>query len=142
MALAAGFFLPDVINRLGNATAAIDLEEFCHLSTQTCTQNSVKMTLEHDTTQPLLPSTLSVEWPNATDESLLLSLQGLEMEMGVVKIQLSKIGNGFYEGSVILPVCTTDDMTWYGTLSRTGSVKNSTPNNSSQPVNIVIRMKR
>lgn len=39
------------------------------------------------------------------------------MEMGTAVFKLTKNPNGAFTGDVILPVCTTEEMTWVGEVS-------------------------
>jgi hypothetical protein len=116
-AIVLGFIAPDLIKSLTHDSEIVDINDYCVLSTAECQQNGVTMTLEHDTAKPLVPSEIVVSWPNSTNDSLILALQGLEMDMGVAKYQLNKQENGTYIGSIMLPVCVQDKMTWIGTLS-------------------------
>ena len=75
------------------------------------------MQADKDTSQPLVPTVVEVDWPESSSEQLLISLQGYEMEMGQVVFKLDKNANGTFSGQVILPVCTTEAMTWYGTIT-------------------------
>lgn len=75
------------------------------------------MTLSSDTAQPLVASEIRVEWPSASAEQLTLTLSGLEMDMGMPKFVLTQTAPGHYRGDVILPVCTTEAMTWLGELT-------------------------
>ena len=121
IALVAGFYGPQVFQRLKSviehSTAEVNLDDYCMLSTTSCEQNTVAMTLEHEKAQPLVPTKIKVVWDGAASETLMLSLTGLEMEMGSAHFQLKNIGNNTYEGDVILPVCTLDKMTWIGELT-------------------------
>ncbi|MFA0568065.1 hypothetical protein [Vibrio gallaecicus] len=120
-ALAAGFYGPQAINKvqesLGSDMENVDLADYCMLSTDSCVQDSISMSLDKNTAQPLIPSTIRVIWPNAKQDTLLLSLKGLEMEMGIALYQLKSIGGDEYEGEIILPVCTLEKMTWVGELT-------------------------
>ncbi len=87
------------------------------LSTQACTQQAVSMTLSNDTAQPLVASEVRVEWPSSKEPQLVLTLSGLEMDMGKPKFILKQTSPGLFRGEVILPVCTTDAMTWLGELT-------------------------
>lgn len=116
-AVALGFYSPDILKLFSQQEAKLDTAKYCILSSQSCQQSNITMTLEHDTTKPLVPSELVVEWPNTTQKVLLLSLQGLEMDMGVAKYQLHKISDGRFSGTLLLPVCTQEGMTWVGTLT-------------------------
>lgn len=121
-AIALGFIAPDLIKSLSQDSEMVDINDYCLLSTAECQQNGVTMTLEHDTAKPLVPSEIVVSWPGSTNDSLILDLQGLEMDMGIAKYQLSKREDGTFSGTIMLPVCTQDKMTWIGTLSD-GSVE-------------------
>lgn len=120
-ALTAGFYGPQALDKiqesLGSDMENIDLADYCMLSTDTCKQESISMSLDKNTAQPLIPSTIRVTWPNAKQDTLLLSLKGLEMEMGTALYQLQSVGGDEYEGEIILPVCTLEKMTWVGELT-------------------------
>ncbi|MGF1753797.1 hypothetical protein L4C33_09390 [Vibrio makurazakiensis] len=124
LALVAGFYGPQVVTSVKESMSlhqmsaeAVNLDDYCMLSTVSCEQNSVKITLDRDVTQPLVPAKIRVEWPNAKQDNLALDLRGLEMEMGVAKYRLNSVGDGIYEGEILLPVCTLDTMTWLGELT-------------------------
>ena len=121
IALVAGFYGPQAIEQFKSVMEShspdVDLKDYCMLSTISCEQNTVAMTLEHETAQPLVPTKIKVVWEDSASDTLLLSLTGLEMEMGSARFQLKHIGNNTYEGDVILPVCTMDKMTWLGELT-------------------------
>ncbi|CDT56217.1 hypothetical protein [Vibrio coralliirubri] len=121
IALVAGFYGPQAIQQFKSAmehsTADVNLDDYCMLSTTSCEQNAVTMTLDSETAQPLVPSKIKVVWEGAASDTLMLSLTGLEMEMGSARFQLKNIGDNTYEGDVILPVCTMDKMTWLGELT-------------------------
>ncbi|MFV0449993.1 MAG: hypothetical protein ACK5MF_16300 [Vibrio sp.] len=116
-ALLAGFFASDLINFFSGNEKNIDLAQYCVLSSIPCTQQNVSMSLAQDTLHPLVANRLTVSWPNSESNQLVLSLQGVEMDMGTVKYVLKKIDSGKYEADIILPVCTSDSMTWVGQLS-------------------------
>lgn len=117
IALLAGFFASDIIKLFAGETKSIDLSQYCQLSTTPCTQKDISMSLAQDTIHPLVANRLSVSWPNSQSEQLVLNLQGVEMEMGTVKYVLKKVESGKYEADIILPVCTSESMTWVGQLS-------------------------
>ncbi|MGF1837301.1 hypothetical protein [Vibrio atlanticus] len=121
IALVAGFYGSQAIQQfesaMERASAEINLDDYCMLSTTSCEQNTVTMTLDRETAQPLAPTKIKVVWEGAASDTLMLSLTGLEMEMGSARFQLKNIGNNTYEGDVILPVCTLDKMTWIGELT-------------------------
>ena len=121
IALVAGFYGPQAVEQfksvVGSHSPDVNLDDYCMLSTTSCEQDSVAMTLEHETAQPLVPTKIKVVWEGAASDTLMLSLTGLEMEMGSARFQLKNTGNNIYEGNVILPVCTMDHMTWLGKLT-------------------------
>ncbi len=117
VALVAGFYAPTLIKSLSAPSELKPLDEYCFLSTATCIQKNVSMTLNADSAQPLVPVQLSVGWPDTEAEQLVLSLAGREMEMGEPKFLLKKVSPGQYSGEVILPVCTQESMTWIGELT-------------------------
>ncbi|MBW3695424.1 hypothetical protein EK599_06940 [Vibrio sp. T187] len=124
LALVAGFYGPQVVTSVKESMSqhqmsseSINLDDYCMLSSAACEQNSVRISLDRDVTQPLVPAKIRVEWPNAKQDSLSLNLQGLEMEMGSARYRLNSVGNDVFEGEIILPVCTLDKMTWVGELT-------------------------
>lgn len=117
VALVAGFYAPTLIKSLSAPSELKPLDEYCFLSTSTCIQQNVSMTLNVDSAQPLVPAQFTVEWQDTDAEQLVLSLAGREMEMGEPKFLLKKVSPGQYMGEVILPVCTQESMTWVGELT-------------------------
>ncbi|MCG3732825.1 hypothetical protein [Vibrio cincinnatiensis] len=117
LALLAGWYASDLIKHWQTHTPPQEVHHYCPLSTQTCQQQGVSMTLTQDIVQPLAATTLMVEWPNAQSQQLTLTLQGLEMEMGTVKFLLTKKAEGSFSGELMLPVCTLQGMTWIGMLT-------------------------
>ncbi|GAL35854.1 hypothetical protein JCM19240_4789 [Vibrio maritimus] len=114
-ALGAGFYLPNLLKQTPNAD--LDLSSYCMLSSDVCEQQGVKLKLDTQRVTPLTPIKVDVFWPNAEAETLSISLQGKEMDMGVAKYQLEMIKPDVYQGEIILPVCAEQRMTWYGTVS-------------------------
>ncbi len=88
----------------------------CVLSTTTCNFSNATATLESDTVEPLVPSTLSV---NTESEApyLLVALEGVEMNMGIYKLKLVKTNKNQFQGDVMLPICMDAEMTWRGSIS-------------------------
>ncbi|EPA8365805.1 hypothetical protein ACQ676_001294 [Vibrio fluvialis] len=117
IALLAGFFANDIVHYFQNPAPARALKSYCHLSSQACEQDGVSMTLAKDTAHPLVATPLDVQWPDSKADTLLLTLEGLEMDMGQAKFVLKRSANGHYATDLMLPVCTTDSMTWVGTLT-------------------------
>ncbi|WP_165313280.1 hypothetical protein [Vibrio ziniensis] len=117
IALLAGFFASDIIKLFSEKTKNIDLSQYCVLSTTPCIQKGISMSLAQPTVHPLVANRLTVSWPNSEAQQLVLSLEGVEMEMGTVKYVLKKVESDKFETDIILPVCTNDSMTWVGQLS-------------------------
>ncbi|ASI91593.1 hypothetical protein BSZ05_17215 [Vibrio mediterranei] len=115
LALGAGFFIPNLLKH--EPSADVDLTDYCMLSQQVCEQQGVKIKVDSPRVTPLTPITVEVFWPESDAPNLNISLQGKEMNMGVVKFQLEMIKPDVYQGEIILPVCAEDSMTWYGTVS-------------------------
>ncbi|KAB2825842.1 hypothetical protein [Aliivibrio finisterrensis] len=116
--LLISFFFSDMTHFVKNQMKPnIAIEDTCQLSTQPCRQNGVDIQLQKGTLTPLEPSSITVTWPNTNSEKLLLSLQGLEMEMGNPIFQLTKTNDNTFEGEILLPICTQHTMVWTGTLT-------------------------
>ena len=131
LALSGGFFASDIIKWFQSPQANITLDSYCLVTTAGCQQDGIRVTADRDTTQPLAPTQLTVDWPNSSSETLFLTLQGYEMNMGKSVFKLDKNPQGHFAGQVVLPVCTSDAMTWYGTIS-----------DQARSINISIRMER
>lgn len=122
LAVFAGFFGPTIVHsfkKIGSASNQVPFEQdnACALSSQLCQMNGVEIKLDTDVAQPLTQTQIYVSWPDNTSETLMLTLRGLEMDLGVVKFPLTKQPNGSYLGVITLPICTEAKMTWIGTLT-------------------------
>jgi len=117
VALVSGFFASDILTWYQQTSQKVSLDDYCLITTSHCQQDEISVLANKDISHPLVPTEVSVNWPNNGSDSLILTLQGYEMEMGTAVFKLSKATDGHYSGQVILPVCTTDAMTWYGTIS-------------------------
>ncbi|ENM5825110.1 hypothetical protein [Vibrio metoecus] len=115
LALSAGFFANDLLTWLQQPQR--NLSDYCLLSASDCQQAGVTMRLAQDKAHPLIANRLTVHWPNTNAQNLILTLEGLEMNMGSAKFSLSLTEEGTYVADIILPVCTADAMTWIGELS-------------------------
>ena len=114
VALAIGFFANQIIDQTTASDIAV---EYCYLSSKDCEQENVHMQLALDDTRPMQPNRLTITWPSMEQKKLTLTLRGLEMEMGIVKIPLEFIGNQTYQADLVLPICAQSQMTWIGELS-------------------------
>lgn len=126
IALVSGFFASDAIKWYQSTTKQVSLDEYCLVSTKPCDQQEISVVADKDISHPLIPTTVNVDWPDMDADSLMMTLEGYEMEMGKALFKLNKTEAGSFAGQVILPVCTTEAMTWYGTISDgTQSIKTS-----------------
>ena len=120
IALFSGFYAPKIINVI-SASNQVDppkkASQYCTLSTQQCEQQDVTITLDTDIAKPLEATHIEVNWPDNQSDKLMLTLRGLEMDLGVVKFPVQKQKNGQFQGTIVLPICTYSKMTWIGTLT-------------------------
>lgn len=117
LALGGGFFAGDIYHWVTVPQQKVEISEYCILSTSGCQVGESNISVDKDTSQPLVATEINVIWADSEAEELILSLQGYEMDMGTVLFKLAKTEANNFQGQVILPVCTTDAMTWYGTVS-------------------------
>lgn len=117
-ALGAGFFASDVYQWFNIRAHVKPLSEYCLVTTQACEVGNIRVEADRDISQPLVPTKITVDWPNSTkQQSLLITLQGYEMEMGTLMFTLNKSGATQYSGLITLPVCTQNTMTWVGEIT-------------------------
>ncbi len=95
----------------------VDVNGLCFLSTDTCASGDIKVTMADDVARAMLPTQVSLEWPNTDAEQILVSLKGVEMDMGEPRFALQRTSGNTFTGELLLPVCTHDTMTWVATLS-------------------------
>jgi hypothetical protein len=114
VAVCAGILANQLIEHFSTTDPDV---EYCYLSSTDCEQNNVRMQLAQDNTHPMLPNLMTVVWPLHAERHLTLTLRGLEMDMGLVKVPLTFIGNQTYQADLVLPICTQSKMTWIGELS-------------------------
>ncbi|RJX69754.1 hypothetical protein DZ860_14850 [Vibrio sinensis] len=131
LAVLLGFFASDIYRWLTAPPQTIVLDDYCQVSKQGCKSGEVIVKLSGEHAQPLVPTTLNVEWPNANSETLILTLQGYEMDMGTVKFKIDKLNDNQYQTDIILPVCRMETMTWVGELT-----------DGTTTINTLIRMAR
>ncbi|KJY84691.1 hypothetical protein TW81_02935 [Vibrio galatheae] len=116
-ALVSGFYAGDIIKWFQSTQQTASLDDYCLVTTNKCQQGDISVQANKDVSHPLVPTVLSVNWTNTSSESLIMTLQGYEMEMGTVVFKLEKSASGLFSGQIILPVCTTTSMTWFGSIS-------------------------
>lgn len=111
-ALALGFYAKDIYMAMKpSADASV---QYCSLTSLPCIQGDITIASNRDIVQPLVPFTISAQWPNSRATALNLTLDGVEMDMGTVKYQLKPTTDNHYQAEILLPACTTTDMTWQG----------------------------
>ncbi|CAM4185890.1 MULTISPECIES: hypothetical protein [Vibrio] len=118
-ALGLGFFSQDIyrtIQSMNADNASIELSQTCPLSTTACTIDDVNIVLAKDVVSPMQPTDIEVTWPANNEPQLWVELEGKEMSMGVAKFVLTNQGNGHFVGTLLLPVCHSDAMTWIGSI--------------------------
>jgi hypothetical protein len=111
-AIVLGYFARTIASSWSPAPSVKLNSSTCILSSKLCEYGTVSMFLHNDKTQPLQANQLTVTWPHAHSSQLLLTLRGIEMDMGIVKYNLKPVGHNQYVTDIILPVCTNSEMTW------------------------------
>ncbi|MGF1787611.1 hypothetical protein L4D00_17600 [Photobacterium swingsii] len=114
---ALGIASYELINHYISPTAPFTSQ--CQLTSTPCQVNEASLSLEKDLVNPMVSNTLSVNWdaiPKDIDR-LQLSLEGHEMMMGTYRLILTRNKNQQFSGDLLLPVCTEDAMTWFGTVA-------------------------
>lgn len=120
IALLTGFYTPSIISAIHSTKHAdlpLEPSQYCALSTQQCEQQGVAITLDTDIAKPLKATHIDVNWQGNQSDKLMLTLRGLEMDLGIVKFPILKQKDGQYKGTIVLPICTYTKMTWIGTLT-------------------------
>ena len=133
LALALGFFASDIYDALQPSSDNTDIN-YCQLSTQVCESNGVSMVLGQDVVKAMQPTTIEVNWPNRKEKQLFIELEGKEMSMGIAKFVLERQSDDLFSGTLLLPVCFSNTMTWIGTIS--------VNNKDSESVPISVRMQK
>lgn len=125
---------------MGLSTEQIDKPQVptndCQLSTQPCKQHNASVALSNDVIRPMQSTEISVSWPELPTEAdnLILSLEGHEMMMGVYQLKLARTADGLFSGNLMLPFCTSNEMTWQG------NIKPLSDSGQITPLNISLRM--
>ncbi|WP_146145601.1 hypothetical protein [Photobacterium jeanii] len=102
-----------------NPAVQKSVESDCQLSSTVCQIDDANLSLEYDIVNPMVSNTLSVDWSSIPQDvkQLELKLEGHEMMMGIYKLQLKRTTNDTFSGELLLPFCTSETMTWYGTIT-------------------------
>lgn len=114
----AAFFGKDILEQLSQRqNLSAQLGQSCILDKE-CQFSNGSVSLEQPVVRPLEPTAISVKLENVAETpDLFLQVEGIEMNMGTYHLSLERIGDNQYSGTLLLPVCTQDEMTWVGTVS-------------------------
>nr|WP_086940982.1 hypothetical protein [Thaumasiovibrio occultus] len=86
----------------------------CLIEQQTCSTDKGDVSLSHPTSEQSNQITAKIQ---SNADLLVLTLRGVDMDMGVYRTALRKVAPNTYQGDLMLPICTHDVMTWAGTLA-------------------------
>ncbi|WP_077649851.1 hypothetical protein [Salinivibrio kushneri] len=114
------FFLPSWLSGFFStaSSSTVAPAAYCSLNQQTCQYKGYQAHLGNPMVHPLHANTLTVTAPQALNtDTLLVKLQGVEMNMGEYRLVLKQTDKLTYQGQLMLPVCTEDSMTWAGTIT-------------------------
>ena len=75
-------------------------------------QQQWQLTLPSDSLPAMLAQPLRLSTNLENPPPLELSLQGIDMYMGEVKVNLQPNANGSYQSELLLPICNTGKMRW------------------------------
>ncbi|WP_261818029.1 hypothetical protein [Vibrio gallicus] len=113
-ALTLGFFSHDIIEAIKPAPQQIT---YCEASISGCQNNGVTIKMDSDVAKAMQPTAINIDWPNQASDTLLVELEGKEMHMGVAKFVLQRDHGNKFTGSLLLPACHSEKMTWIGKVS-------------------------
>lgn len=99
--------------------AAQNEQQFDHceqLKEGKCTWNLAKqqwqLSLPSNSLPAMLVQTIELISSESNPPPLELTLQGMDMYMGEVRVNLSPEENGHYQAELLLPICNTGKMRW------------------------------
>lgn len=119
LALGAGLLwaVPDLVSQARRMGSYADAEPACDLAEGPCTATFADGT---EVTLDITPRGLPTETPltlRATVEGdatpTAVELQGVDMNMGLLRTALTPDPEGGFSGRLVVPVCTTERMTWH-----------------------------
>ncbi|WP_299013007.1 hypothetical protein [uncultured Photobacterium sp.] len=115
-----------------------NISEYCVLNIKGCKQKNAVITLSSDKIHPMRETEIRVLWPDLppSTESLLLSLEGHEMMMGVYQLKLSRVTSKHFTGELLLPFCTSNAMTWKGSIKPVSNAE------QIEPIYVSLRMEK
>ncbi len=80
-------------------------------------QQHWQLTLPDNTLSAMLAHPFEITTDSPSPPPLQLRMEGLDMYMGEIKVNLTPDENGHYAGHLLLPICNTGKMRWAGILS-------------------------
>ncbi len=98
------------------------MDEGCDLHRGPCTARfgdggQVTLDIEPNTIQPMQPLILSLTFEDVDVENVAVDFKGAHMNMGDLPAEVTKVGDGHFAGSAVLPVCIRNKMTWSARIS-------------------------
>ncbi|GAM56282.1 hypothetical protein JCM19231_2536 [Vibrio ishigakensis] len=130
VAVVLGFFAGDIYHSFKKDDSNLT---YCEASAQGCTEQGVSVFLDSDVAKAMQPTEIEVDWPGQKSDMLLIELEGKEMNMGVAKFELSRDQGNKFTGTLLLPACHSEKMTWIGKVSS---------EQSPQGIPLLVRMER
>jgi len=112
------WLFPDAVSRLRQLGSYASADPSCDLAERACTASFVDGTrVTLDITPRGLPTeeplTLAVRVEPAGPVPQAVELQGVDMNMGLLRTELEPTGTGQASGTLVVPVCTTERMRWH-----------------------------
>lgn len=110
---------PDAVSRLRQIGSYASADPACDLAAEPCTAtfpdgHRVTLSLSPKGAPTETPLTVEVQVDPPDLGASAVELQGLDMNMGLLRVDLSPTpAEGVYRGTVVVPVCTTDSMRWH-----------------------------
>ncbi|WP_084882714.1 hypothetical protein [Vibrio sp. qd031] len=112
-----GYGLAELPNLLDRHNETVEIESLCHMTTSECRWDATSAVLAQDVVKAMQPTTITATWPNTDADRIRVSLKGVEMEMGEPRFVLNRTQANTFTGDLLLPVCTSDAMTWVGEIN-------------------------
>ena len=96
-------------------------DDLCLLTAEDCQWQGGEwqLSLVNPDVNPLFPTRFELIAPEQQTRDIQIQLLGQEMYMGEVEFLMHKVADGRYQGEVMIPFCSTDEMYWFGRISST-----------------------
>ncbi|WP_087018944.1 hypothetical protein [Thaumasiovibrio subtropicus] len=112
-----GYALPSFLSSplLSGGTTIDDVNRAeCYAKHGHCESSKGSIHLAHS--QSILANQITVELPALKTNNLVLSLEGVEMDMGTYQVAIPRLSQTTYQTDLWFPACTHNEMNWVGTL--------------------------